>query len=143
MASCPLSRPGSPHPLLFVYSRRDDTDTDFVVSQGFFGMNFFSVDGNGWKWLPNFWMFFAFTAPITFAGLVLFMFEVNVVGWSRRNFSKPVKNWYLDKQRKRSRSRNQRRRNTQTETTHAGTNSQTQTNVNMDTNTIGQNDGVV
>ncbi|KIW40528.1 hypothetical protein, variant 2 [Exophiala oligosperma] len=110
---------------------------------GFFGMNFFSVDGNGWKWLPNFWMFFAFTAPITFAGLVLFMFEVNVVGWSRRNFSKPVKNWYLDKQRKRSRSRNQRRRNTQTETTHAGTNSQTQTNVNMDTNTIGQNDGVV
>ncbi|KIW19261.1 hypothetical protein PV08_03555 [Exophiala spinifera] len=62
---------------------------------GFFGMNFFSVgDGAKWTWVPKFWMFFVITAPITFAGLVLFMFEVNVVGWIRRKFSQPVKVWY-------------------------------------------------
>lgn len=65
-------------------------------------MNFFSIDDTtNWTWVANFWMFFAFTAPITFAGLVLFMFEVNVVGWIRRKFSKPVKDWYSGKRRNR------------------------------------------
>lgn len=68
-------------------------------------MNFFTMDGD-WKFATQLWFFFVITGPITFAGLLLFLFEMNVVGWVKETFTEPVKKHFRERQMRKAASGN-------------------------------------
>ncbi|KAJ9501739.1 hypothetical protein H2202_002701 [Exophiala xenobiotica] len=81
---------------------RADAFTDRMKNEtrfGFFGMNFFTMDGD-WNFATQLWIFFVITGPITFAGLLLFLFELNVVGWVRETIAGPAKKYFRERRKR-------------------------------------------